>query len=68
MSYNPIIGFTVKQLRELIKDIPDTDAHGNEYMVWVEGNKLPEGEMVLVQDIVRINENDLLVQAIPLNK
>lgn len=29
-------GITVKQLKDIIKELPETDENGNEYEIWVE--------------------------------
>lgn len=32
-------GITIKQLKELVKDLPEVDDNGDDYQVWLEDSK-----------------------------
>jgi len=47
------IGITIKQLKELVKDLPEKDEHGEDYELFMETG---------------VNENSLIKEIWPLNK
>lgn len=54
-------GITVKQLKELVKDLPETNELGDNYEVWItntEDNRLSS----VCKYIYRLNDGDLILQ------
>ena len=53
-------GITIKELKELVKDLPEVDEYGEDYEVWVE-NTDDEGLSNSAKTIMRLNKGDILV-------
>lgn len=51
-------GITVKQLKEWVKDLPDVDANGESYEVWISANK---GWSKLATELCILNEGDVII-------
>ena len=53
-----INGITIKQLKDLVKDLPETDGCGEDYTVWLMSDVSPTLSSQCVS-IWRLNEGDL---------
>ena len=58
------IGITIKELKNLIKDLPESDDYGNEYELWVE-NTDDDGLSNPARSITQLNQGDLLISIRP---
>lgn len=57
-------GITIKQLKELVKDLPEVDANGNDYEVWVmntDGSHLSNQAKAIYQ----LNQGDVVITINP---
>lgn len=60
---NPLInkeGITVKELKELIKDLPEVDQNGDPYEVWIE-NTDDCGKSNVAQSVFKLNQGDIII-------
>ena len=60
---NPLInktGITIKELKELVKDLPEVDKNGDDYEVWIENT---DDDMLSnpAKSITRLNQGDILI-------
>lgn len=53
-------GITIKELKELVKDLPEVDEYGEDYEVWVE-NTDDEGLSNSAKTIMQLNKGDIIV-------
>ena len=53
-------GITIKELKDLVKDLPETDEYGGAYEVWVE-NTDDEGLSNSAKTIMRLNRGDIII-------
>jgi hypothetical protein len=53
-------GITIKELKELLKDLPEVDEHGEDYEVWVE-NTDDEGLSNSAKTIMQLNKGDIII-------
>ena len=53
-------GITIKELKELVKDLPEVDEYGEDYEVWVE-NTDDERFSNSAKTIMRLNRGDIIV-------
>ena len=53
-------GITIKELKELVKDLPEIDEDGDDYELWVE-NTDDAGLSNAAQTIFQLNQGDLIV-------
>lgn len=59
---NPIInenGITIKQLKKLVKDLPETNDIGEEYEVWIEDKSNLSN---VAKEIWQLNRGDIIVK------
>lgn len=54
-----INGVTIKQLKELVKDLPEIDESGNDYEVWIGDDN--EGTSNAVKSIWPLNGGDIIL-------
>jgi len=54
-------GITVKQLKELVKDLPETNESGEEYEVWLT-NTSDERVSNVCKYVYRLNEGDIILK------
>jgi hypothetical protein len=52
-------GITIKELKELVKDLPEKDGNGDDYEVWVE-NTDDDGLSNVVKTIWQLNQGDII--------
>ena len=56
-------GITVKQLKELVKDLPETDpANGEDYEVWIDGTDCKPGLTNACKSIWQLNKGDIIFE------
>lgn len=53
-------GITIKQLKKLIKDLPETDDNGEDYEVWIE-NTDDERLSNSAKSIIQLNKGDIIL-------
>ncbi len=53
-------GITIKELKELVKDLPEVDEYGEDYEMWVE-NTDDNGLSNVAKTIMRLNKGDIIV-------
>jgi len=53
-------GITIKELKELVKDLPEVDEYGEDYEVWVE-NTNDNGLSNAAKTIMQLNKGDIIV-------
>jgi DNA-binding transcriptional MerR regulator len=53
-------GLTVKELKELIKDWPETDEHGEDCEVWIETGSNLSSPVTIVSPLNMRNENGIV--------
>jgi hypothetical protein len=53
-------GITIRELKELVKDLPEVDEYGEDYEVWVE-NTDNEGLSNAAKTIMQLNKGDIIV-------
>lgn len=51
-------GITIKELKELIKNLPETDEFGENYEVWIETQNGFSSPVTLIQ---KLNAGDILI-------
>jgi hypothetical protein len=52
-------GITIKELKELVKDLPETDEYGEDFEVWIEtGENLSSP----CKEIWRLNKGDIIIK------
>ena len=54
-------GITIKQLKELVKDLPEQDEYGEDFELWVMNTDGSEMSNV-AKSITRLNRGDLIVK------
>lgn len=54
------VGMTIKELKDLVKDLPEVDENGENYEVWVENCEY-RGLSNPVRTITRLNKGDILL-------
>jgi len=54
-------GITIKQLKELVKDLPEQDSYGQDYEVWISSNDRPRGTSNSCKSIYQLNEGDIIL-------
>ncbi len=56
-------GITVKQLKEYVKDLPETDANGEDFTVWCESPRSLSGPVYTIMPLnPRPEGQDLLLE------
>lgn len=56
-------GITVKQLKDLVKDLPETDpANGEDYEVWIDGTDCKPGLSNACKSIWQLNKGDIIFE------
>ena len=53
-------GITIRELKLLIKDLPEYNEYGEDYEVWIE-NTDDEGLSNSAKSIMRLNEGDIII-------
>ena len=53
-------GITIRELKELVKDLPEVDEYGEDYEVWVE-NTDNDGLSNAAKTIMQLNKGDIIV-------
>jgi hypothetical protein len=53
-------GITIRELKELVKDLPEADEYGEDYEVWVE-NTDNNGLSNAAKTIMQLNKGDIIV-------
>lgn len=53
-------GITIKQLKELVRDLPEVDNNGDDYELWVE-NTGDTGLSNPATIIMQLNQGDLII-------
>ena len=56
-------GITIKQLKELVKDLPEENEYGESYEVWVE-NTDDERLSNSAKTIMNLNKGDLIISCV----
>ena len=56
---DPEFGVTIKDLKEYVKDLPETDENGEDYEMWVENEN---GTSNMVKSIWPLNSGDILIK------
>jgi hypothetical protein len=54
-------GITIKELKELVKDLPEQDENGEDFELWVmntDGSSMSN----VAKSIMRLNKGDLIVE------
>lgn len=51
-------GITIKQLKELVKDLPEQDENGENFELWVSNAK---GLSSVATSIMRLNRGDIII-------
>lgn len=51
-------GITIKQIKDLVKDLPETDYFGNDYEVWI---VTENGLSSRVTEIMQLNQGDIII-------
>tara|TARA_R110000851_G_scaffold51411_2_gene122038 strand:+ start:382 stop:570 length:189 start_codon:yes stop_codon:yes gene_type:complete len=59
-SINNINGITIKELKNLVKDLPEQDDNGENYTVWISKG---DGLSSVSKSIWTLNEGDLLIDS-----
>ncbi len=54
------IGITIKQLKDLVKDLPEIDEYGADYEVWIE-NTDDRYLSNVAKQIIPLNGGDILI-------
>jgi hypothetical protein len=57
-------GITIKELKELVKELPEKDGNGDDYEVWVE-NTGDDGLSNVVKTIWKLNQGDIIFSIKP---
>ena len=63
ITMKPLInktGITIKELKELVKNLPETDEYGEDYEMWV-SNTDDEGLSNSAKTIMQLNSGDIIV-------
>jgi hypothetical protein len=53
-------GITINQLKEWVKELPESDANGENYEVWISANK---GWSKLAVELCILNEGDVIISS-----
>ena len=51
---------TIRELKELVKELPEVDEYGNEYEVWIE-NTDNNGLSNAAKTIMQLNKGDIIL-------
>ena len=55
-------GITVKELKELIKDLPETDEEGNNFEIWIEHTENKDLSSI-VNCVEQLNKGDIILSS-----
>lgn len=57
LPFNSERGLTIKELKEIVKDLPDTDEDGDDYEVWI---MTSDGLSNIVKSVYTLNRGDII--------
>lgn len=56
-------GITIKELKKLVKNLPEVNDYGEDYGVWIE-NTYNQGLSNIAKTIMQLNKGDIILSSI----